>query len=151
MMVRIKSQCNNRLWSALNIYGFSFVVVILWTSICFKKMKFEIRISTLKLWLEFPITGAIHIALQAVQIVTCMKVVDPMVWQRICIIPSAVGILPRAAINHGISCQIESLAIISVTGDPPQQRCAQHVRVVNRELLERDIAEASSLVRLFPW
>jgi hypothetical protein len=135
------------LGGTLNIYGLGFVMVVLWTSVRFKEMKFEILKTAPKVRFKLPVTGAIDIALQAIQIVARVKVVDPVVFGRLSIKPRAVGILTRTAIGHGVSRQLASLLIIGVDRNPREQRRPQHVRVVNRTLLEGDVTETSPAAR----
>src|ERR1700758_841174 len=72
-----KGQSVDGLRSALNVYGLGLVAVVLWASVRLNEMSREIVETATKIRLEVAIPSAIDIALQAVQIVARVKVVDP--------------------------------------------------------------------------
>ncbi len=91
---------------------------------------------------EISIIRAVDVSLQAVEIISRVKAVDPVVLSGLAIEPCAVRILVLAAVKHRLPGHVDRLRPPGECSDTRQQCAPQHVRVVDRHVVERDIAEA---------
>ena len=98
--VRKQRQRVDGLSGALDVHRVSAVVVVLRATAIFEECRREISQASLEVRAKFIVAARFKIAVQAVEVVASMKVVDPMKFWLLGIPPRAVGQLPGAAVLH---------------------------------------------------
>src|SRR5258708_5155142 len=76
---------------ALNVYRIRPVVIVTGTSGRIEKSRLEVLETEIQSWPERLIACALDIALETIQIVSRMKVVNPMALRTLCVVPASVG------------------------------------------------------------
>src|SRR5208283_3665317 len=116
---------------ALTIYRICPIVIIFWPTAVLKKVILEKFKAPFEILLICSVTCTFDITLEAVQVVSCMKIVYPMMIGCFTVVPSSFGQLSRATVFHRFLCHSLSLYIACEFYRSGQYRSAEHIGVMN--------------------
>lgn len=116
---------------ALAVDWVDLIVVIFGAAAFFKKILLVELQARFKLLLKLPITGVFHVALQAIQVVAGVEIIDPMVLRMLPIQPGPVRQLPAAAEPHRLPGHLQIISTPSVFGRSCQNRSPYHIGIVD--------------------
>ena len=129
---------------ALDVDGIGLVMVVLGTPLGSKEVISEEPITQAKVIIKTIVSGAFNIALQRVEIVARVEIVNPTLVGSLAVQPRTIRQLPCATVAHRFCGNVKTLAIFRKFGRAGEHRSAQHIRIVNRSLFKRVIAQAAS-------
>src|SRR5215472_3240059 len=106
-------------------------MIVFGTAVIFKKVPLIKVQSSTQAWTPGVVTGACNVAREAVEIVTRVEIVDPMVLRILPVPPGAIGALTRATVFHSRTCYINIIAVFGVFRSSGEHRGAEQVGVVD--------------------
>src|SRR4051812_17887719 len=126
-------------------------MVVFWAARRFKEVIFKKPKPSLQLPGEITVSGGVDVALQAVEIIAGVKVINPLVVWQFRIPPSSVGQHREAAVTHSAAGYIEIVQTVGMLCAARKSCSSQHISIVNRFLCMRKVTQAISAIGTFPW
>ena len=116
---------------ALAVYRVTPIMVVFRTAIVLKKVLFVVVQPFAKIWTPRFVSRALEIALQAIEVVAGMEVVNPVIFRIFTILPGPVEKLTRATVFHGGAGNVNIVAIAGVFSSSGEHGGTQHVGIVD--------------------
>src|SRR6185437_14464092 len=135
----------NGLRTTLDIDRKYFMVVVSRHAIGKKESLFPIPIATHHVSRELLVASALRVMLEAIQDISCVKVVHPTQVRLFAVKPGAVGSLMLRRILYGSACLVEISRVAHKHPCAGKKACAQRIGVVHLAVLAGDIRNAGPL------
>ena len=148
ILVRKEGERVDRLGCALNIDGIRPVVIIAGTPCFFKEDPFEIVVAPFHLWTETVVPGRVLIPLEAVEIVSGMEIIDPVVLGILSIPPGSVFTLSAARIEDRLARDLEVFGTFAMFPGAREQAGSEQVGIMNGILEDGRVAQTGATLGL---
>src|SRR5262245_3739107 len=107
-------------------------------------MGLEVFKAVSEVGVEGAVTRGIDVPFEAVQVVSGVEVVVPLIFFRRTVHPCAIRPLSRATVDHGFARGVNGSCVAGQSGSLCEKGSREHVGVVDGILLERDVADTAA-------